>query len=516
MKSRFVFILLFFVFLVSGGELFAFGKKQIEEEKIPQQTNWVFCITAFDTSSLSPVWQSAGDTVTRSFAGTLQGMTLRFRGEEEAEYLRNYTWAKSKTTAADALAKKRNERDLLIFRGDPEWKYRKNLKAAEDAIVQLEEALALIEAPLIEDKPVFKLTEQNKTGVFPLPPEPGRENSFCFEQKANAFLAGSLVEYYGRIYLNIKMYTRHTSSYSFEDSLLFSYEDFDKAVEEIGNRLAEAVTESLPSAVLVHATPPEAMVLVDNMYAGQGKTEVYKRSPGTADIVVRASSHLPLSYPLELNSGELSELFISLTSLGRTIFDVEKTEAPGSKVYLGSLYMGVTPLTLELPRDEHSYISVETPGGEVGSVIYRDNAIAKSTTQFVRLGDDHGTADFITALPVSLKEQKVETARNNFYKYYGAFWFILPAALLTAGIASTYTDANDYVNANQYGVDPATREKIRASAGRANLASTAAYGIMAAALGVSIYQIFRYVIASGKESTPILKAEPKDEEEGEN
>jgi len=514
MKGRFLAAFLFFVLISTGNGLFALGKKQVEDERVPQNTEWILCITAFDTSSLSPVWQSAGDTVTRSFAGTLQNMTTRFRGEEETAYHFDYAWAKAKAAAAKKLADKRNERDLLIFRGDSEAKFRKDLKAVDEAIALLEEDLKLIEAPLIEERPVFKLVDVNKRGIFPEPPEPGWENRFCIEQKANAFLSGSLVEYYGRIFLDIRMYTRHSGSYTYEDSVLFSYEDFDRALDEIGSRLVVAVTDIYPSAVLVHASPDNAMVTVDNVYAGQGKSNILRRSPGEAEIAVRADNHVPLFYPIELNPGELSELFISLTPLGRTVFEVEKTETPPSRVYLGSLYVGETPLALELPRNDYSYVSVETPEGEVGAVIYRDNSITKSTTQFVRLGDERGTADFVTSMPLLKEEEGAAKARNSFYKYYGAFWFILPVALLTAGIAGTYIDSNNYVVANNlYTNDPGTRARISDNAGRANLATYASYGAIGIGLGISVFQIFRYVMASGRDATPIVKAEPKGEEQ---
>ena len=83
MKIR---ILLFFLFLAFAHELFAFGRKQAEEEKEPLNPEWTLCITAFDISALSPVWQTAGDTVTRALANSLQKLEFRLRDEEESAH----------------------------------------------------------------------------------------------------------------------------------------------------------------------------------------------------------------------------------------------------------------------------------------------------------------------------------------------------------------------------------------------------------------------------------------------
>jgi len=493
MKKRLFFIVL--VFLTA--ELFAFGRKQAEEEKAPLNPEWTFCITAFDTSAMSPSWQTAGDTVTRNLVGVMQNLSFRLRGDEESSYYSDYALARSVSQAADALARKRNERDLLIFRGDPAWKYRNDLKAVDAAILQLEEELLKAEAsiPRVEGLPVFILSEKNREGTFPRPPEAGYENRFCTSEKVDAFLTGRLSEYYGRIYLETKLYTRYTGSYSYEDRVLFSSEDFNQALVEISDRIAARISEIVPSAILVRTNPSNAMILLDGAYLGQGEVEVRSHSPGLTELAVHAGNHAPISIPLELKPGEMAEVLIDLSPLGRNLFEVNTPDSPGSRVFLGSLYVGETPLTLELPRTQFSYISVETPDGEIGSAIMRNNNMVRGSAQFVRNDDDWGRADILTSIPVTKEEKRVENTRRNFYTSYGAFWFILPASLLTAGITETYINATNVPSSSLY-------TTIR----------TGAYGVMAASLGVAFWQIFRYLTVSNGDSTPINRAGAKDEE----
>ena len=479
-------ILLFLSF--TGEGLFASGRRGVPEEIEPVNTEYVFCITAPDVSGLPLSRQITGDTVVRSLAATLSSLEFRFRGEEEASYYRDYAWARARGDAAKALAAKRNERDQMIYRGDPAWKYRKNLKTVDAAILVLETDLAKINAlaPVPEAKPLFRLTEGNMAGTYPAPPSPGGEHRFCIDQKIDAFLTGTLSEYHGRIYFNIKMYTLYTRSYSYEDSVLFSSEDLNEAMDELSGRLAAAVSETLQSVILVHAAPRDAMVLVDGNFAGLGEMEERSHLPGTVEIAVRADNYVPVSFPLELNPGELAELFIELTPLGVSVFQAAVPGKPGSKVYLGGLYVGETPFTLELPRTEFTYISVETPEGDIGSAVYRDNNLVKGSAQFVRQEDNTRQAVFSTKRPIPPEEKRVEKARRGFYGAYGAFWIILPVSLLTAGVAGTYISAGENVKAWN-GV---------------RIGANVTWGV---SLGVTFFQIFRYLYISGADAAPIVK-----------
>jgi hypothetical protein len=487
---------LFFVFLFLGYELFAFGRRQAEEEIKPLNPEWVLCITAIDTSGMPPAWEAVGDTITRTLASTLRGLEFRLRGEEEITHYHDRAWARAHTVAAEALAKRRNQRDLLIFRGDPSWRHERDIRTAEEEILKLEEELENLhyDFPDVERKPAFKLTQRNINGVFPPPPKSGMETRFLTEQNADAFLSGRLSEFHGRLFLEIELFTRFTGSYSYEDFVMFSFEDFDTALDEIGNRLAVELSGDAPSKIIVHASPPEAIVSINGIFTGTGAiTQI--RFPGEMEISVRANNFIPVSFPLTVEAGELAEISISLTPMGISSLDVDVSGSPNSAVYHGSLFVGESPLSLTLPSDAFSYISVETPEGEIGSFVFRDNNITQSNNQFVRLNGDRGMADIITAFPASEEEKQVQRARNNFYRAYGAFWIVMPVSFLAAGMAGNYLTSHN----------PDT-------VAQANTIINGAWGLGGAVLGATIFQIFRYIRASGRESTPMLRHRPEETE----
>jgi hypothetical protein len=287
--------------------------------------------------------------------------------------------------------------------------------------------------------------------------------------------------------------------------VLFSAGDITEAVDEISNRLIAVVSETLPSGIIVHAEPNDAMISINGAFIGHGTTELHTQFPCTVEIAVQAESYTPVLIPLELRAGELSELFINLTPISLAAFEAIVPASPGSRVYLGSLYIGETPLGFQLPREEFAYITVETPEGKTGSVIYRDNELVRGSAQFIRTDDVGGRALFDTWIPISPEEERVERARRSFYRAYGVFWFVLPAALLTAGIAVNYVNAHNYVEVTSYYAARETRRRIYDNAMRGHYISMAAYGAMGISLGVTFYQIYRYLNASGGEVTPVAR-----------
>jgi hypothetical protein len=206
------FLFVFFIFLLPWAGLFASGRKEAQELN-PLNTDFVISVTAIDASSLSLSRQIMGETVTRKLAEVISGLNLRFRGEEEYAYYMEYAWARNRGEAARAIQTRRDERDRLIFRGDPLWRYQRSLRTIDEAILKLEEEMVRVDtlAPAIEGQPVLRLSDGNRNGIFPGPPKPGEEIRFCTTERADAFITGSLSEFHGRVYLEIRMYTLYST-----------------------------------------------------------------------------------------------------------------------------------------------------------------------------------------------------------------------------------------------------------------------------------------------------------------
>jgi hypothetical protein len=458
------------------------GKTETPEEGPPLNAEWVFCITAFDVSALPTAQRIVGDVLVRSLATSLETVDHRIRVSQEFSYYEDVAWSASRSDAGKKLAAKRAERDLLLFRGNAEWKYRRELKTVDEAIVTLEEELKKAEAlePHITERPAFRFTEGNIAGNFPAPPAAGGEYRFCTAQRADAFLAGVVTEFRGRIYLSLRMYVLYTRGYEYQDSIIFSSEDINGAVEELTGRLVAAVSGTPPAVVSIKAQPDNAVILLKESFAGRGETGIIEHPPGPVEVEVFAEDHETVSLPLELYSGELAELYINLEPLSMAAFDVRVPEYPGASVYRGALYLGEAPLILNVPRDRYEYVQVETPGGETASIVFR--------------GADEGV-DLRPLRPYDPEEKRTNRARRRFYGAYGRLWIILPAAFVLYGMSASQSDAYELnPTAEQY--DNARRYRY------VSIGTIIAAGVIAAE---SIFRIIWYVHTSGEDAVSIKR-----------
>jgi hypothetical protein len=407
--------------------------------------------------------------------------------EGERDFYQDYAYAEQRKEAAKLLAAKRNERDQLLFRGEPEWKHRNSLKAIDGEIKKLEEDFARAgrEIPAISEAPLFKLSEANLGGSYPAPPPEGGEYRFCRTQKADAFLEGRISEFHGRIYLSVKLYALYSRSFLYEDGILFSTEDTVPAMNELAGRLVAVAAGSEPALIAVHAGPEDARITINGVYAGRGEISPREYPPGEARVDIFAEGRETVSLPLALRGGELAELYINLRPLSREALRVEAPEQPGTLVYRGALYLGEAPLSLTMPSGGYEYLTVETPGGETGRLVVQGSG-----------GSGEGPAFVLkTAIPPGEDEKPVDRARRRFYGAYGRFWIALPVAFILGGVYNAYLDAyNNNVTQEMY--DEAMKYWY---------ISTGATVLAGLALTETFYRIYRYVRTSDENTAPPVR-----------
>jgi hypothetical protein len=472
-------------FFCSLAGLFAFGEADAGEEEV-QNKEWTLCITAFDVSALPASRRIVGEALVKNLVEILGSVERRYRLSEEYTYYKDYAWAKSRTGAAKNLAAKREERDLLAYRGEPEWKYQRTLKTVDDEIKRLEEVLKKTESetPLVAEEPVFKFTEGNINGNFPSPPKAGGEYRFCVDQRADAFLCGTVSEFHGRIYISLKMYTVYTNSFQYQDDIIFSSDDIQSAMDEIAGRLVEAASGVPPAFIAVHPEPEDAAVLLNGSLAARGDMPPREHTPGPVDVEIFADNYEALTQPIRLYPGELAEIFVKLRPINFSPLQVDVPGKPGSLVYQGALYLGETPLSVNLPMNRYEYIRVETPEGETGSVAY----IPAETK-------GNSTPDLIinTKMPPPAGEKPVDKIRGIFYGAYGRFWIALPVAFILGGLYTTQL--------NTYNYQP-TEDMYNTATDNYYL-SIGAMALAGLALTETFYQLFRYIYTAGDNTTLI-------------
>ena len=484
MKSRICALL--FIFFSFSAHVFALGKSQSDGTEIKKQDNeWVLCVTDFDIKSLPEGKLSVAGVITKKVVERLNNISYRTRVSPEYAYYEGYAWYKARLNAAKNISAKQEERSLLVFNGDVDWKYRQNLAKVDTEIEKLTAALEEIEknTPLINNEPVFKLTDGNKTAVYPEPPKKGNEYKFCKDQKADAFLAGSIIDFHGRYNISIKLYAVYSEAFVYEDSVIFSPDDLESVLDEITSKLIMTLSGSKPSAIAVKVEPADALVLINRSFAGHGDTGIIERPPGKYVITASANEHESINIETELGAGEIAEININLLRQEFANVEIPGTAA-GTAVYQGALYIGEAPLTLRLPVNILEYVELETGNKLKGTAVF----------------NTPGEIDITYSLPVKTGippvKGRVEKARTLYYWSWGGMWITGLAAWISYQTYSVSNSAQNYNHSSR----EFSEENLRMY--YISMGTVAALGAVSA---FWVFNIVRYLYLANRGSTPIVK-----------
>jgi hypothetical protein len=482
-----VLILCFFPALV-------FGRGKTEEaEKPVQNSEWVLCVTNFDMSALPLNYRVVGEVITRSLMDTINTLDHRIRISKEYAYYEGYAWSQARLAAAKALAAKQDERDLLLYKGEPGWRYRRNLKTIDTAIVKLEEDLAKTEAdtPLIAETPAFRFSDSNNSGTFPAPPAENGEYRFCQSQKADGFLTGKVIEYHGRMYITIRLYVIYTRSFVYEDNIIFSPDDAREAVSEIAGRLIAALAGSRPAMIAVKAEPENTLVLINKTFAGRGDIAAREHPPGKVSVSLSAEDHAPQTAEVELVPGEITEIEASLRPLDMAAVDIDTPGQSGALIYRGALYVGEAPLTLRLPVNQFDYVRVETSGGAAAQAVFRTPRYSYQTDAL----------SLKTKIPLPAGQKRVDKARRRYYWSWGGTWIAGIAAWMVYGIYTTYNNTYQQAPLEIVGADRDFYNQVN-TLYYVNIGTLVLVG---AAVAHEAFQMGRYIYASSQDAAPIRR-----------
>ena len=472
---------LFLILLFFTSLLFAKGKTD-SANVVTQNNEWVLCITEFN-ASLSGDKTNISTIAARELAERFSAISYHTRISPEYAYYEDYAWTRARSAAAKSLAAKIEERARYIYQGEPDWKYRQNIKKADTDIGKLRAALEEVDgkAPLINTEPVFKLTSSNTGLVFPPAPAAGGEARFCNTQKADAFLSGSITDYHGRYFLVVKLYTLYDRAYIWEDSIIFSHNDLNDSLDELIKKLIIVLSGNRPAALAVKTEPEDTLVLVNRAFAGRGDTGLVEYPVGTVIVTASALNHESITLETELKSGELTEISIKLNP-------VEYTEAQVSgdtsgNIYHGALYIGKAPLTLRLPVSNYEYVELDAANGNRGSIVFQTPE----------------TADFSQSMLIKtgapLRKGAVDKERRKYYWIWGTQWM--------TGIAA-WVSYYSYIGArNAFLSSGNTNEKLYQDQVFLNYFSIGAIAAFGASSAYGIYQMIRYIVISSKDETKL-------------
>jgi hypothetical protein len=474
----------------------SFAKGAQAAPAAPVNGTWTLCITEFDTSELPPARAVMGHMVMQYIVENMRTAETRLWTSEEAIYYNKAARLKAESTAAKKITAKQAERDKLIFEGASNRKYKQNLKKIDADLATLRSGLAKANAsaPPLALSPAVKLVEKNLTNSFPAPPAKHHEYYFCSEQKADAFLSGKINEYFGRLYIEISLWSVYARRITYTDSIIFSPENIKEGTTELSYRLFDYISGFLPSWIKVRTNLPGAIIIVENNVSGNGETEIMNFTPGTVSVTAFAPDYNTFETKVELQEGELADVTVDLTPIPIDEFEVILKEdtsgisAGSASLYDGALYAGHLPMTLHGHSGQQRNLNVETSDGKIAQTVF---LVSKTPIVFDPKTPPSG--------------DRVEVARKKFYSAYGRFWIALPLAVLGMGLNNTITSV--------YNANPSANPDLGPQQKLINISSIGLTVLTGVFLAESFYRIGRYVWEANKESSPLIGKSPEPDAE---
>ncbi|HOJ98875.1 MAG TPA: PEGA domain-containing protein [Termitinemataceae bacterium] len=451
-----------------------------QEERSP----WVLQLTALDTASLQESQRYLGTVIMRELRSYLSELSERERSAEELQRYQRKLQQEKIQQLAKEIAGKRSERDALLFKGLGPSKYEEERKKIDQALAELQKNLAAAQEafPLPANPVPLKVLPAGTEDTFPPMPKEGERRSYCKEKKVDALLGGSLQSFYGRWKLSLFIYSALEDRIIYEDVIAFATEDQEGALQAVVYELWRLLSGKDLGVLEIQVEPRDASVIVDGIPFPSGSRLV--GPPGTLNLLFRAPGYYPYSLSVDRTSGALTRVALSLKPLSLQALSVE-TSPEQSRVYLGGLYVGSTPLALTLAPGALEAIQLVSPDG-------REQTLG-TRLEYDRPGPQGISWHFT---PEKKDPPSVEVTRKRFYQAFGRFWLALPVAFLLNGIYQNYVIAVEYQGLYN----------LLGDAQRTYYVSAGAWVVTGIFLAESLYHLNKYIDGVTQRTVPLVES----------
>jgi hypothetical protein len=324
------------------------------------------------------------------------------------------------------LAKLRRERDALFFQGREPGDLAREQAAADLRLSGAAEELARLTAldPAgveVPERKEVRFAEGPRGEV--LLPEAGRAPlAAAADQKVNLLIYGSFEEIQGYLYLEVRAVDAalEREVYTYADAI--GREDLGPAMETAAQGLTQVLWGRDWASLAVKVTPAGARIFLDDSLLGSGEARLDFVSPGERTLRVELEGYETLTRRVEVQPYSLTELDIPLERLPESQIAVGSDPA-GAGLYLGSAWLGVTPLEVARPQTLSRFL-LRLEG-------FRDEPLY--------LGPDSPAAVAFTLAPVDADPYlRQKRDRNRFYAAFGLFALSLPLPIISWALVGDY------------------------------------------------------------------------------
>ncbi|MFP4373111.1 MAG: PEGA domain-containing protein [Spirochaetaceae bacterium] len=369
--------------------------------------------------------------------------------------------------AGDELDAAVAARAELRFETGREDTRRRRIEAAEEKVA---EARAKLDAVRAVDPGTIEVAERkplsfDEEDAEPFDPDELRAR-LAREEDLDLLVTGSIEELDGSIVVDVQAYNRFLERVVYEETFVGEPGGTDALVAPVREDLAEVFLGRPWGTLSVTTSRDDTAVYVDDRLVGFGEVTVDYARTGRREVRVARDGIDERSRVVNVRPSRTTE--VDLSSEVREADTVRIESRPsGADVYLGSIWQGVTPITLARPEATRT-------------VILSRDGFLDETVVLSRAAPDRVSRELVPD-PGNWPEL-VQERRDRFYRAFGWFALSIPVPVMLNGmyqdIAALYPGGRPSPELSD--------EEARRLAGTANTLLWSARGTAAVSTGLFV------------------------------
>ncbi len=341
-------------------------------------THWTVGVCALKAVELPPEDAYLTRSLPLLIRERLESILAHTLAPEERRGLQEEILGRERRQLREQLGKAREERDSLLFQDLRAPQREDRLAELTDRVRRLEERLRQLQeagpesVEVTGEKPVEFLQGKEEGGL--LEPPAFAPLRFARQQNAELLIWGELQPLEDYLFLEIRALSAPLEKEIYEYRDAVQREEIYTVLGEVTDRLAELVLGRMWSGLALPGLPADCEVWLDGRFAGTGADRLPYLTPGEHDVRLACPGGREQEARVTLLPGRVKELALELRERPPRMIRLS-SQPPGAQVYLGSRYVGTTPLELERPSsrarvllhrdgfgDTAAYLDAGTPG----------------------------------------------------------------------------------------------------------------------------------------------------------
>jgi hypothetical protein len=311
---------------------------------------WVAGIEVFDAAGISPANAYLASSIALLIQDELAGLSSHAYSDQERARRRAVLQSRELLAVEKTITSIRTERDAAYFNGVPP-----DSQARADIDGRLAAALARREFLLSLDAAAIVVPGEKaasfKEGTGPgklLDPKGYPPAEFADREGLDMLIGGALREVQGYLLVDVWVFDALERRVVFTAREAAQGEEIYASLPGIARQIVGAILGRAWTLLSFAPQPVHASLFVDGALVATGASSRLYLEPGLRQIRVSAPGYLEATRSLELVPGAETPLAVTLEKESASTVAVS-TEPNGADLYVGSLWKGRTPTSVDSP-----------------------------------------------------------------------------------------------------------------------------------------------------------------------